>query len=284
MFFPNLIMDKAFIQSTESVLSPEGVKTLSLVHELMNEWNVLQNNPTPESSDRILQVHNEFHISVEAFKAQYVEDISAKGIKIPLSHAKSILKHSSSILRARYLVKFYNLLDESDWFKTFFDNWTLVEFGDEVIAAMYDIFRDKDISYIMQSYADPEVLAEWQQLPDMITVYRGCSENSKNGLSWSSDLEVAKFFASRRYDLFHGMSMKIRMFTSVVDPSEKDFYLNLKPETIYILVAQVKKEDALLFLNRKENEIFTTNAKILHEYALDSLTEIKSFSIQPNVA
>lgn len=283
MFFPALVATSEFDEMLKDVLTEDGHESLCVVRDILEQWRDAQNNSKSES---MIGLHQDFQLQVERFKTQMISDASECGGKIPKEIALSILDHSTSVLRARYLVALKGCSVLSDWFEYFFDYWTLVEMGDEVKDDLKNIFDKLNMAEIMSLYANEECLKAWQALPDLITVYRGCSESSLDGYSWSLDLNEAKRFAKRRYSLYRGDAfMKIRMITSVVEQEDIQRYSNLQPEPIYILVGQVKKENALLFLNRGEQEIFSGMVEVSGEYEFCSEEEIKDFEmLDSNVA
>lgn len=277
MFFPALVATSEFDEILKDVLTEDGHECLSVVREILEQWRDAQNNNKHEA---LIGLQQSFQVEIERFKNQMISDANDYGTIIPKEIAISILDHSTSVLRARYLVALKGCSVLSDWFEYFFEYWTMVEMGDEVQEDLENIFEKFNMAEVMSLYAKEECLKAWQALPDLITVYRGCSESSLNGFSWSMDLNVAKRFAKRRYSLYGGdVFMKIRLITSVVEQEDIQRYSKLQPESIYILVGQVKKEDALLFLSRGEQEIFSGMVEVSSDYEFYSEQEITAFEM-----
>ena len=95
-----------------------------------------------------------------------------------------------------YCKKYMNLEDFS---KSLISAWIQSESpNSDVNVKKYQsicMFQKADKSIIM----DEESFDLYQKLPEIIHIYRGVSENLKNkdGLSWTLDLEQAKWFATR---------------------------------------------------------------------------------------
>lgn len=277
MFFPHLVASSKFDEMLKGVLTEDGHESLSVVRGILEQWRDAQNN---NKSDALIELHQSFQVEIERFKNQMISDANDYGTIIPKELAISILEHSSSVLRARQLVALHGCSTLANWFGYFFEYWTMVEMGDEVQEDLAEIFSQYNMAEVMSLYADEECLKAWQALPEMVTVYRGCSESSKDGFSWSMDLDVAKKFAKRRYSLYGGdVYMKIRMITSVVEQEDIQRFSSLKPEPIYILVGQIKKEEALLFMSRGEKEIFTNLVSVTGEFEFTCEQEITEFEM-----
>ena len=64
-------------------------------------------------------------------------------------------------------------------------------------AQVGDDKADAGITFLMMN---EDERATWRALPNVVTVYRGCSKANLNGLSWSLDRDIAaKFPALDRY-------------------------------------------------------------------------------------
>ena len=70
-------------------------------------------------------------------------------------------------------------------------------------------------------------------MPEVITIYRGCYPNNQSGLSWSTDKEIAAGFTlQNRYQ----------------QPGQPRL----------LLEARIRREHAILLLERNEQEIIAT--------------------------
>ena len=130
-----------------------------------------------------------------------------------------------------WLTKSY--LDKTTFSELLGEAWISVENsnGDANVnkRTLISWFKSSDKKHLMTE----EELSVYEKLPSKITVYRGiCSLSSKTGLSYTTSLKVAKFFANRfKTDVF-------------------------KP---YILKAEINKEDALAYFNRRQEEEIVVN-------------------------
>lgn len=107
-----------------------------------------------------------------------------------------------NIIRAPYLPAFFkhtkHLLCSDDYSAFLGTMWTIVEYPniDENITAIefVKLFRKADKSVLM----DEDEFQQYLALPDEITVYRGIrARGSLKALSWTTDINKAKWFACR---------------------------------------------------------------------------------------
>lgn len=128
-------------------------------------------------------------------------------------------------------------LDKSTFSELFGEAWVSVENsnGDANVKqkTLITWFKYADKKHLMSE----EELAIYENLPDTLTVYRGLSSlSSKTGISYTTSLDVAKFFANR---------FKSDGFTQI------------------ILKAEIHKNDVLAFFNgRNEEEIVVDYPRI----------------------
>lgn len=272
MHFQNLITTNEFQAFLNKSELTSVQKSLDLLIDLKK--NLEQRIRTQDFDDEYLPSREKYLIDMERLQNQLTLSLVEHKKLMPVHFADSILLSTSSVLRARHLCQLHGCLDQYDWLKMFMDYWVMVEFADEVLQPMRKIMCDMNATYIMDEFADTEAKEQWDALPDTLVVYRGCSEKSKDGFSWSLDLKTAKRFALKRFDLFNGLATKIRIFSSLVEPSEKERCWSMEKEDVYLLRGEVKKEDAILFLERNESEIFTTRVKVLDEYLIEEIDDI----------
>lgn len=71
-----------------------------------------------------------------------------------------------------------------------------------------------------------------ENLPQTITVFRGCNEKNKNGLSWTTDREVAEKFAER----FSTMSQGSTVLSKTINKKKIFAYLSSRSESEIILL------------------------------------------------
>ena len=128
-------------------------------------------------------------------------------------------------------------LSEKDLAELFADAWVSSENPNQdancSISYLIKMFKKCNKHYLMQE-KDYEI---YQSLPNTFTIYRGVAVNrNPKGLSWTQNLETAKWFAHR------------------FDTNEKKGYIQ---------TAIAKKEDVLAYFNtRNEDEIVYNSKKL----------------------
>lgn len=113
-----------------------------------------------------------------------------------------------------------------DFTKLFKDAWILSENPNNDVNVPINMlirwFKKADKKILMNN----EELEVYNSLPDEFTIYRGVGRKSKrNGISWTRNKEIAEWFMNRRED-----------------------------EGGYILMATVKKENCLAYINARDEE------------------------------
>ena len=154
---------------------------------------------------------------------------------------KSNLHKIYILIRKPYRLAFIKhcepYLSEEDLAELFADAWVSSENPNQDVncslSYLIKVFRKCNKHYLMQE-EDYEV---YKSLPDTFTIYRGVAVNrNPKGLSWTQNLETAKWFA-HRFD------------------TEKD--------KGYIQTAIAKKENVLAYFNtRNEDEIVYDSKKL----------------------
>lgn len=146
-----------------------------------------------------------------------------------------------ALIRKPYRLSFIKYceqyLSEKDLAELFADAWVSSENPNQdancPISYLIKMFKKCNKRYLMQE-KDYEI---YQSLPDTFTIYRGVAVNrNPKGLSWTQNLETAKWFAHR------------------FDTNEKKGYIQ---------TAIAKKEDVLAYFNtRNEDEIVYNSKKL----------------------
>lgn len=111
-------------------------------------------------------------------------------------------RHLFQMISNPYKATFFKLTEEylsdKDFSQSLASAWMLSEFpnGDTnvSIADFVRFFKRANKDFLMTK----SEICRINHLPDIVTVYRGLQRNSKlKGMSWTLDLEVAKWFANR---------------------------------------------------------------------------------------
>jgi hypothetical protein len=275
MYLPVLLESEKHQELLNTLLSSTGKRLHKKILNISALWR--QNRSNYDLADRL---SHEAGLVLEKFKERVLADAIKTKKEIPLVLAESILNHSSSYIRANQLISLYKCSSLNNWFRYFFKFWTLIEMGDEIQKDLEKIFQQFNMKDVMNQYADEESLEYWNNLPDTITVYRGCSSTNVDGFSWTDDLSVAKQFATRRFKMISGdMLMAVRLYTSISNPKKSNEILKrLSTEDAYILKGTVNKDNSLIFINRGEHEFFSNRVVITDEYRITRLEDIEAYS------
>jgi hypothetical protein len=73
------------------------------------------------------------------------------------------------------------------------DNWSTVDYGGHLHCHLPVIFKRQGSAL---PHLNDEAKAHFDSLPNLLTVYRGCHERFKDGVSWTRSRKVAGYFAS----------------------------------------------------------------------------------------
>lgn len=146
-----------------------------------------------------------------------------------------------ALIRKPYRLSFIKYceqyLSEKDLAELFANAWVSSENPNQdancPISYLIKMFKKCNKRYLMQE-KDYEI---YQSLPDTFTIYRGVAVNrNPKGLSWTQNLETAKWFAHR------------------FDTNEKKGYIQ---------TAIAKKEDVLAYFNTRNEDELVYNSKKL---------------------
>jgi len=73
------------------------------------------------------------------------------------------------------------------------NHWSHVDYSSEYHRCLPSIFERQGSAL---PYMSDEARAMFDSLPDVVTVYRGCDEAFKDGVSWTTNRERAEYFAA----------------------------------------------------------------------------------------
>lgn len=149
-----------------------------------------------------------------------------------------VTRHTDSWNRADEVLYLFPRMHESDWFVLLGQWW---ENCDRIgghradMKHMFTLYRRTP--HIIPEMMRSHELRALNALPKMVTIYRGCTEGDKGGLSWTLDKAVAvKFPTLSRY----------------------------RTSSPVLLTAQIRKSRIVaLKLGRREREVITFNVKNL---------------------
>lgn len=121
-----------------------------------------------------------------------------------------------------------------DWFLALGENWSVCDNVRDFKEELRQILSNAPANDVHQMMTQEERKA-LEQLPDRITIYRGCYAWNRDGLSWSLSKDIAEQFTTlNRYQ-----------------------HEGHKPE---LITATVNKRRCILKLDREEQEIISWEA------------------------
>jgi hypothetical protein len=158
------------------------------------------------------------------------------------ARAERLLAYHNSYSRLAEIIRFSGIMGRRSWLRLLGEHWSTLD----NLFSWHDELRQLLPGRVTLLLMDEAERAAWRELPDMVTIYRGCSEVNLNGLSWSLCPEIAsKFPALMRY-----MPPKGRRPLLVTGEVAKRRVIAVK-------------------LDRKEREIVTLHARTV---AVDDIT------------
>ena len=93
-------------------------------------------------------------------------------------------------------MRFSGIMSRRSWLRLLGEEWSTLDNLYEWRDMLRELLPRRPTLLLM----DEDERAAWRELPDIVTIYRGCSEVNLNGLSWSLCPEIAsKFPALMRY-------------------------------------------------------------------------------------
>jgi hypothetical protein len=157
---------------------------------------------------------------------------------ISMSDAQQIANRSSSYSRLEKILELDCYLSESKWLRLLGKNWSCC---DNISMHIDDLFESPFGMKCHQTIPQMMTLKERKaldQLPEVVTIYRGCYDINKQGFSWSLNRETAKRFP-----------MLTRYYRADEQP--------------YLITARVKREHIIaLKLDRGEEEAIASWGRV----------------------
>lgn len=155
-------------------------------------------------------------------------------MKMTYEEAQKKLVWGNSYERAGMLQELLPVMVENDWLKLLGEEWS----GCDNTYSLKDWFDSVLERRTYPQMMDDMELAEFAKLPDIVTIYRGCSEGvNMEGISWSLDKSIAVEFPT---------------------------YGRYRAENPVLIIATVEKSKIIaLKLDREEQEVITFSAKMV---------------------
>jgi hypothetical protein len=114
-------------------------------------------------------------------------------------------------------------------------DWPAIDYSAEWHEMLPGMFKRKGPAH---SFYDADAKAVFDGLPNTITVYRGCDERFVNGVSWTTDLKTAGFFATGgRY----GRPDNPTIVTGTIKKSSPDLFYVSPGESEVVCSPKIKR-------------------------------------------
>ena len=149
------------------------------------------------------------------------------GKPMTLVGAERLLRYHDSYSRLREIIRFHRMMNRRSWLRLLGEYWSILDNLGARCAVLRMLVPSRTTLLLMNE----EERAAWRALPDIVTVYRGCSDINMDGLSWSLCPEVAARFptlgrytppAGKRPLLVTGKVAKSRVSAVKLDRSEQE--------------------------------------------------------------
>ncbi|MCK4085102.1 hypothetical protein HCY52_14910 [Acinetobacter radioresistens] len=188
-------------------------------------------------------------------------------LSLPL--ANKLLIRADSFNRPKLILKMHRSMKEMDWLKCFFKNWS----GFDGCSLHTDLIREKlieyDPEYVMKTIFSKDEYKKWKEESDKIFVYRGAFESCKDGLSWTTDIEVARKFANTYIDM-KNMGMSYYRAMSQLAADDLKLFTDKFTDKVSVYSIVVNKRDCIFINNRNEQEVMIPKA---HLYEIEDCLE-----------
>jgi len=176
---------------------------------------------------------------VERHKAEFdaaARELFDKPGLISYERAKRFMVWGNSYERAGFILALRPRMADGSWLRLLGEEWATCDNTWMFTDALFDAPKP---AYQMKTRTE---IAALNRLDDLVTVYRGCGAQNRNGVSWSLDRAVAEQFPRN-----------IRYFAK--DP--------------LLLTGRVKREDIIAVkLGRAEQEIISDSVEVIEEVRL----------------
>ena len=170
-----------------------------------------------------------------------------------LAHLKKQMVWADSYDRLPTMLEWAWLCDSGDWLRELGEQWSGFDnvgmYADELADAVGNHHWD---AYPIKAMMNAEELEAFNQLPEVLTVYRGCYAINKWGFCWSLDRGVAERFPFlNRYDaegrplLVKATLQKSQVAALKLDRSEAEIVTFVRPKCISISTARKPASKAL---------------------------------------
>lgn len=197
------------------------------------------------------------HMALESV----VEIIKENQQLIPLKMANKLISRADSFNRPRLALQLFEVMKESDWLKCFFNTWSSYDGCSLYIDSFKSILSKFTPETVMKTAFSKHEYSKWLKADNYILVYRGAFESCKNGLSWSTDIDVAMKFANTYIDM-KNFGLSYYRAQCQMPPDELDKFKNMFDEKVSVYSMLVPKSECIFINDRGEDEVFIPNSHL----------------------
>lgn len=133
---------------------------------------------------------------------------------LSLDEGRDAISRCNSHSRLPTIISIAYLMDADDWLQLLGESWQRC---DNISQCRQELEDETPFDFLIQEpiewrdrMMDDEERAALAALPDIVTIYRGCYANNKNGLSWTLRREVAERFPFHHRYTQEGQPLLIR--------------------------------------------------------------------------
>lgn len=197
------------------------------------------------------------HMALESV----VEIIKDNEKLIPVQMANKLISRADSFNRPRLALQLVDVMKETDWLKCFFNTWSSYDGCSLYIDDFKTILAKFSPETVMKTVFSKKEYSKWLDADDYILVYRGAFESCKKGLSWSTDIEVARKFANTYIDM-KNFGLSYYRAQCQMPPDELEKFKNKFDEKVSIYSMLVPKKECIFINDRGEDEVFIPNSHL----------------------
>ena len=131
-----------------------------------------------------------------------------------LEEGSLLLNLAGNMSRGRMLNLLFPIMPPRGWWRLLRGNWTGCDDLFVVVDDMREIIGEAEPRELLWAMT-PYERKVWRALPDTLTVYRGCYDHNRDGLSWSLSRKVAEKFITT-FDRYHHPDKSPLLLTGTV--------------------------------------------------------------------
>jgi hypothetical protein len=111
-----------------------------------------------------------------------------------LAQGREHVRYANSYTRLGMLVEVAWMMEPADWMALLGEEWSTCDNISDSMDDLMDTHSGTRRKFWRDEMMTPAERAVFEDLPDQLTIYRGCYGNNKWGLSWSLNRDLAARF------------------------------------------------------------------------------------------